>query len=377
MSLIARTLLVASFVAGCAPSERSRQDCDPDDESEFPGGFFVRGLSVATNGNGYLTANIGYGDCLERFESRIYSIDAAARITVPAAVDYWPGEALASRSGQRALIMGFRDQIGLVHPPDDVVYVEGLAMTEISLGAPAWDIAPGDGGWLAAAGIAGAWWINDTGDAVHLTTQPSYCSALASGLRLICAGGAILVLDSSGGAVSSIALPKTPSFISGAPELGVALVGTSMAVIVDAAVDRSIPLGVEATTSWLSPDSRFVIAQGGGLLHRIDLQGDLVTSVESTAISDVEFLGTRALFTYGEPGRLGSMDLPSGVVELLYAPPPRYPFNEIEHLGGTQYLIASSMPGAGWDLDEAATHVFVTFDASDGSFGEYWGVPSD
>lgn len=360
MSRIA-LILVAAISGLAAASSCSKRDgpCEGVD-SEFEPGLDATGFSLGTNGRGYLSTIRRIGDCSGRTEGWIYALDANARTSTAIPVDFWPGKTSARKDGAIGVVMGYRDQLGLVgNAPLGLVRLSDSEVSLIALGDVAWDFQETSEGWLVSAGGGGSWHVDLAGEATPFEIGPSYCGNQVGGVLLLCSAPGITVIDSNGTIGSPIALADPPTYVAATGSSALAFSGSSAAIIRNLVLDTQYMVGFSTWRAWMSPDGDHAFINGSSA-YWLRLDGSVPVEY-GPPLTDVAFTGTNALLLFGENRRMVSFNLVTESVEIVYAPPLTGFLDQIEQIGPRQFLVVAGGGGA----------TFLVYDLDTG-WGDSW-----
>ena len=261
--------------------------------SEFIPGVTVTGFSLASNGLGYLSTNIAFGDCFGSYDARIFRIDANARTDRAIPVDFFPGKVSVSADGQYGLAIPNHDpDFGYPSAFKGYAWLSGNQITEVPLDDSPLDVRAGDGGWVVSAGNAGSYWVlAESGVPILLDPGPSPCGApLGSGFA-ICHGNELRLLDASGNVTSTLVFSSDPFVLSTASGTSIVLWGTSASLVRAGATTIAVPLSRGVLDAWLSDSGRVAFVAGrpdaywidseSGTAHPLGLGKRLVDTAET------------------------------------------------------------------------------------------------
>lgn len=258
--------------------------------SEFIPGITVTGFSLASNGLGYLSTNIAFGDCFGSYDARIFRVDAVARTDRAIPVGFFPGKVSVSADGQYGLAIPNHDpDFGYPSGFKGYAWLHGDELTEVLLDRAPVDVRPGDGGWVVSAGDAGSYWVPAaSGVPIQLDPGPSPCGApLGSGFA-ICHGNDLRLLDASGGLVSTLAFASPPYLLGAASGTALVVWGTSGTLVKGSAIVGTLPLSVGLLDVRLSSSGQLAFIDGSPYSYWINTLTELVDSREVRLVDGAE-----------------------------------------------------------------------------------------
>ena len=355
--------------------------------SEYIPGFSVTGLSLASNGRGYLSAVVDFGDCSGYTEGRVFAIDALARTAEPVPVDFWPGKSSMSPDGMSGVLMGYKAWYG----PDGVhaqgaVFLQGAdagllpfeATPSVEIDSTVYDIQPADGGWVASARDAGAFHVSYDGTFVQLAPGAgleAVCGAQSLDRYLLCSewGGSEVqvVSTTSGQLVSTLMFDGPVENVSARGAVAVVLHGSSISLVQEGAVEEAFVLdpGDLAWHAQIWGDYLFV----GGIASARLIRLSTKSVDELGTFSDVALVGGQAVIAFEGERILEVVDL--SVIEgaLVDAPVGTGRISRVEAMANAKVLVASSYSYNSLDEHEEVP-VFTEFDPATGEWGPAWSV---